>query len=359
MSMFDDVVLGLGRTGYINESVEPELQDEEFDSIEGLDESVDPMEYITNAIYVNEMNMNNLDKAIMCEEYMYLREHGTEMVYEAVNIKSIIDRAKTMVMNLWNKIKGFLKTQQDKLITKMDENFLKKYEDNAMKGGTGKVNGYKTLFDLGAKGIATSADNTFKSLESIANEVYQKASDPDAGTTDKEFPKFEEFRKEYEKDGIVALLKAELKTALESRKKVELTVSAKDAIEAFSGVLAAKNEIKTFYTRSKNNINTQLKALKQLENSSKKHKIISTELSKNIHQSVRIINMVGSWLATTNRIELRMLSMLKAQAKAAIINAAARGAGSTQKKDDGKPSTATNNSATVGESTFLSNLTIF
>ena len=66
MSMFDDVVLGLGRTGYVNESVEPELQDEEFDSIEGLDESVDPMEYITNAIYINEMNMSNLDKAIMC-----------------------------------------------------------------------------------------------------------------------------------------------------------------------------------------------------------------------------------------------------------------------------------------------------
>ena len=356
MSMFDDVVLGLGRTGYVNESVEPELQDEEFDSIEGLDESVDPMEYITNAIYVNEMNMSNLDKAIMCEEYMYLREHGTEMVYEAVNIKSIIDRAKNMVMNLWNRIKEFLKTQQEKLITKMDEAFLKKYEENARKGGTGKINGYQDLFDFGVDGIVEVANITFKALEAIANEVYTKANSVD--TEDKDFPKFNEFKKEYDKDGVLAMAKKEIKQMIKDSKKNQITVKAEDAIKAFNGILDGRKEIKRLYDESKKNINTQLKALKQLEASYKKYKVIPTNMSKHIHQSVRIINMVGSWLAGINRIDLRLLNMLKAQAKAAIINAASRGAGATSTKAD-EPPTVTNNSATVGESTFLSNLTIF
>lgn len=356
MSMFDDVVLGLGRTGYVNESVEPELQDEEFDSIEGLDESVDPMEYITNAIYVNEMNMSNLDKAIMCEEYMYLREHGTEMVYEAVNIKTIIDKAKNMVLNVWNKIKTFLKTQSDKLVTKMDENFLKKYEENAKKGGTGKINGYQDLFNMGASGIVTSAEGTFKTLVRMATEVADKAASAD--TKDDEYPKFDEFKKEYEKDGIASLVKSELKDTVQGSKKNTITVSASDAINAFKSVLASKNDVKKLYNNSKNTVNTQLKALKKLETSYKKHKIIPTELSKNVHQSIRIINMIGSWLATVNRVEIRLLNMLKAQSKAAIINAAQRGAVSGSNSAS-KTTPPTSEQQPADESAFLSGLSIF
>lgn len=350
MSMFDDVVLGLGRTGYVNESVEPELQDEEFDSIEGLDESVDPMEYIANAIYVNEMNMSNLDKAIMCEEYMYLREHGTEMVYEAVNIKSIIDRAKTAVMNLWNRLKSFLKTQADKLVTKMDEAFLKKYEENALKGKQGKINGFKDLFMLGAQGIVDAAEASFKNLNDIADEVYAKASSDD--TEDKDYPKFDDFMKKYEKDGEAALVKSELKTAKEASKKETIIVTSTIAIKAYKGILASKNAVKNLYNKSKDNINKQLKSLKALEKTYKSHKVFSTETSKHIHQSVRIINKIGSWLATVNRVELRFLNMLKAQSKAVIINAASKGSAveilSGDKKDD----------ASVEESSFISGLQI-
>ena len=322
MSMFDDVVLGLGRTGYVNESVEPELQDEEFDSIEGLDESVDPMEFITEAIYVNEMNMNTIDKAIMCEEYAYLRENGEEMVYEAVNIKGIIDAAKTAIMRLWNNIKTFLKTQADKLASKANKAFLNKYKEKA-EGKRAKIKVVKSIWNGGVTGIEENADKVFKDLEKLAKDVASKASSLDEKT---EMPEFDKWIKDQEsnKSGLYNLLKSNTKDYKSADSKEEMIVDAKDAITYLTDIVEKRRGIKNAYDKSKKNINEQLKAVKVLENSYKRFKVIPTEMSSKVHQSVRIINKIGSWLASANRMELRQLSMLTSMAKAALIQASGR-----------------------------------
>ena len=338
MSMFDDVVLGLGRTGYINESVEPELQDEEFDSIEGLDESVDPMEYITNAIYVNEMNMSNLDKAIMCEEYMYLRENGTEMVYEAVNIKGILESAKKAILNLWNRIKTFLKTQADKLASKVDKAFLKKYKEKAA-GKKAKIKVVKSIWNGGITGIEKNANDVFDDLEKLAKKVASQASSLDEKT---EMPEFDKWIKDQEnnKKGLYNLLKSNTKDYKSADSKEDMVVEANKAIEYLEAIVEKRRGIKNAYDKSKKNINEQLKAVKVLENSYKKFKVIPTEMSSKVHQSVRIINKIGSWLASANRMELKQLSMLKSMAKAAIIQASGR------VSDTGTDSDSTSNTKT-------------
>lgn len=372
MSMFDDVVLGLGRTGYVNESVEPELQDEEFDSIEGLDESVDPMEYITNAIYVNEMNMSNLDKAIMCEEYMYLREHGTEMVYEAVNIKTIIDKAKNMILSLWNKIKNFLKTQVEKLASKVEKNFLDKYKEKAKKGRSGQIKGYKNFFSKnGISDIIDDADDGFNGLYEMASSVNTWAAKA-AETKGSKNPDYDAFKTRVDK--VIKTYTDEMSTIEKESSKV-ITVSADSAITVFEGILNAKKEIKKLYDQSKKNIDQELKVIKQLERTYKNHKVFSTEESKKVHSCVRMINYLGGCLATINRLSVRKISMAKAQAKAAIISAAANGAraaaaDANSKSDQGSvaqiqgptssgsTAVAVRNSA-VEESAFISGLTIF
>lgn len=375
MSMFDDVVLGLGRTGYVNESVEPELQDEEFDSIEGLDESVDPMEYITNAIYANEMNMSNLDKAIMCEEYMYLREHGTEMVYEAANIKSIIDSAKAMILSVWNKIKNFLKTQTEKIAGKIEKSFLDKYKEKALKGRSGQIKGYSDFFakgsDSGLNGIVKDAKDSFELLNKLAAKVTEYAAKL-AATKGSEDPKVEEFK---ERVDFAVKGMSDVNATIEKESQKTITVSAERAIEVFTGIMGVKTKIKEFYNNSKKVVDSELKAIKQLERTYKNHKVFSTEESKKVHGCIRMTNMIGTAIATLNRLAIRQISMAKAQSKAAIIAAAANGAraaaaDANSKSDQGSAAqiqgptssgstaVAVRNSA-VKESAFISGLTIF
>ena len=313
MSMFDDV-LGLGRTAVIDEAVEPELENEDFDSIESLDEDVDSMDFMMEAMFNNEMNMEKIDRAIMCEEYTYLRENGEEMVYEAGKIESIINRAKETVLKLWNQIKKFLKTQADKIVTKMDTAFLKKYEDKA-KGKSGYVKGDE--YYLYPDKMVSGATRLIEGLEKAAISVADKAF----AEKDAEFVEYEDWLKQHGVD-----TKELLNTRRSNRKerRTEQNFSADKAISAFKSILGAKNDIKSVYNASKKTVNGQLKALKKMESSLKKFKVIPTEASSNVHKAVRTVNKIGSTMALVCRNYCKRLNTSKAMCKAIIINAAAK-----------------------------------
>ena len=312
MSMFDDV-LGLGRTAVIDEAVEPELENENFDSIESLDEDVDSMDFMMDAIFANEMNMERIDRAIMCEEYTYLRENGEEMVYEAGKIESIINSAKKTVLRLWDQIKKFLKTQADKIVTKMDDAFLKKYEDKA-KGKSGYVKGTFSLLDVDKTQAAAVA--VIGNLKQAAIDVADKAF----AEKDADFIEWEDWLKQHSdvKDRALTGL-----AAVKDRRE-EQNFSADKAITAFKKILGAKNSIKSVYSAAKNTVNGQLKALKKMEGSLKKFKVIPTEASSNVHKAVRTINKIGSTMATVCRFYCKELNTSKAMCKAIIISAAAK-----------------------------------
>ena len=312
MSMFDDV-LGLGRTAVIDEAVEPELENEDFDSIESLDEDVDSMDFMMEAMFNNEMNMERIDRAIMCEEYTYLRENGEEMVYEAGKIESIINSAKKTVLRLWDQIKTFLKTQADKIVTKMDNAFLKKYEDKA-KGKSGYVKGALSLLEV--KETEKAAIKVIGNLKKAAIDVADKAF----AEKDAEFVEWEDWVKQHHttKDRALAGL-----ASVKDRRE-EQNFSADKAITAFKDILAAKNSIKSVYSAAKDTVNGQLKALKKMESSLKKFKVIPTEASSNVHKAVRTVNKIGSTMATVCRFYCKELNTSKAMCKAIIISAAAK-----------------------------------
>lgn len=312
MSMFDDV-LGLGRTAAFNEAVEPELENDDFDSIESLDESVDSMDFMMESIFTNEMNMERIDRAIMCEEYTYLRENGEEMVYEAGKIETIISKAKATVLRLWNQIQKFLKTQADKIVTKMDTAFLKKYEDKA-KGKTGYVKGALSLLEV--EKTKTAAIAVIGNLKKAAIDVADKAF----AEKDAEFVEWEDWVKQNNDSKDRAL------TGLADAKdrREEQNFSADKAIAAFKEILAAKNSIKSVYSAAKDTVNGQLKALKKMESSLKKFKVIPTEASSNVHKAVRTVNKIGSTMAVVCRTFCKRLNMSKSMCKAIIISAAAK-----------------------------------
>ena len=69
----------------------------------------DPFEFITEAMYQNTVNANNINLAILADNYKYLRENGVELMTEA-SAKAKQKQGKLEA------IKKFFKTAKDKVI---------------------------------------------------------------------------------------------------------------------------------------------------------------------------------------------------------------------------------------------------
>ena len=137
MSMVNDI-FGIGRTAYTEstDTIEPEIADMKLEDAEDLDKGTDLMEFMTGVAYECDMNMRNLEMAIVADEFNYLRENGQEMVYEEGRIQGIIDKFKANCKWLWEQIQKYYKAALKKIeeVTKFDTRFLNKYKSKIESG---------------------------------------------------------------------------------------------------------------------------------------------------------------------------------------------------------------------------------
>ena len=341
MSMFDDV-LGFGRTSVMesmsNDALEPEIAGMTLEEAADIDE--DPMDFMLRVAYENEMNMMNLDAAIVAEEYLYLRENGQEMVTEAGKLESIVNRAKDMITRLWNRIQSFFKTTFKKIedALKLDKRFIEKYK-NKVEGKYALVKGTTDLLDPQA--IAKSATDIMKAIKDLASDEVQKASvTKNAQFTEKDafkeklVSKISNGKSKDTEDSARAAMKGILKNYKGDKNADPIRVSATNAITGLEKALESKRTIKAAYDDNKKAINQWLKDLKKLETSLKKFKIIPTEMSKNVHKSVKNLNMAGSALTLVDRQFIKAINMSRSFCKAAIVQAASRTDERTGMDDD-------------------------
>lgn len=332
MSMFDDV-LGFGRSSItesmMEDTLEPEIAGMTLEGAAYIDE--DPMDYMLRVAYENEMNMMNLDSAIVAEEYIYLRENGEEMVTEAGKIESIINKAKTMIQNLWEKIQKFFKTVMDKLdkALKLDQRFIDKYKDK-IGNNTAKVRGSAGL--LGIDYIQEKAIKIIDAVGKVGEEIFNKqVANTGAESTEKD----DAMKKLATTIGANSLVMGisgetpkELMAAMIKNYKGEkdtlVEVSGSEALKAFEKTKGAKAAIKTAYDKNKKAINGWIKGLKKYETSAKRYKVIPTEMSKQIHNSIKSLNRVSSVLTLVDRSMVKCINMSRNFCKAAVIQAAAK-----------------------------------
>lgn len=341
MSMFDDVALGLGRTSVMESALEPELANDDFDSVEPLDDSVDSMDFMMEAAFNNELNMRNLDTALMYGEYNYLRENGTEMIYEASQISNMIERAKKFVQRMWEQIQKFLRTQADRIVNKADTAFLRKYEEKAKKGKA-KVKATTDLLNINK--IKSTGEGIIENVAKAADKVATKAVGVVVTTNDDgtktvqdrvKGPEYDEYetilKKEFgNKSTFSDYLDEEFKIFKTDTDTTEIVVDGKTAVTNFRAVLEAKKLLRETYDKNKKAVNSQLKGLKKLETSAKKFKIIPTDASSEIHKAVRTVNKLSSNLSQTNRVTIKYMNRCKAANKAAILGSAAAAQASGQ-----------------------------
>lgn len=340
MSMFDDV-LGLGRTSSVTEGAvefEPELENCTLESAEDLSEDIDLNDFMLEAAFNTERNMMAIDAAIMCEEYSYLREHGTEMVYEAGAISNIIEAAKNAVMRAWNTIQSYLKAAQKAISETSDENFKKKYQKKTENISSVKIKGSSKLWY--AKGAFEHGLSTvYKGLEQCAEDI--KASSPNKDVS-KVLQK--QFKVKSDED-----IRAAIDTAVGVVKKsdmVDFDASVKSAWTILEYYPKMKSDLKQMYNNSKGIINKAISGLKDLEKEAKKKNVIPTEESKKIHEKVKLANKCSGYLVYANRAAVKFVNQGRAQAKAVILAAARK--------------SATGESATVTDegTSFLANINL-
>ena len=322
MSMFNDV-LGFGRSSIsesmVSDTIEPEIAEMTLENAADIDE--DPMDFMLRVAYENEMNMMNLDTAIIAEEYIYLRENGQEMVTEAGKIETIISKAKSMIMKLWEKIQSFFKSVLKKVdeALKLDQRFLDKYEKKAA-GKTGKARGTEALFDV--NGISTRGVAILDKIADLADTI-KAAIDKDEAIENWNGVNIVANGKSGKDDGNKAVMKAIIKGYSGEKDSIG-SFKADAAIKAFKESKGAKNTLKKAYDSNKKAINKQLKAAKTMETRAKKFKVIPTETSKSIHTGVKALNNCGTTLTLVNRTFVKAINMSRNFCKAVIIAAAAK-----------------------------------
>lgn len=327
MSMFDDV-LGFGRSSVMEsltaDTLEPEIAGMTLEEAADIDE--DPMDFMLKVAYENEMNMMNLDAAIVAEEYIYLRENGEEMVTEAGKIESIISRAKQMIMSLWNKIQSFFKTVLKKIdeALHLDKRFLDKYKSKAVKYSA-KVKGDVALLEIEA--IGDNGIDLLDKLAALGTTIYDRIRrDENAKNTNVDVVN-KIFMKEFggSQEGIETpkdIMKAILKKNKDDAAMV--TVAGKDAVDAFEKSPKVKEKLKKAYDTNKKGINNQLKTVKKMESVAKKFRVIPTDESKYIHVTVKSLNKIGSYMTMVNRTYVKLINRSRSFCKAVIISAAAK-----------------------------------
>lgn len=340
MSMFDDV-LGMGRTSIFEGAYEPEVEAITLESAEDIPSYMDPMEFMTQVACEQDLNMQRLDMAIMAEEYVYLRENGVEIVEESAvdTALGLVKKCQEGIMRVWAKIQSFFKMVQTKLreADKRDELFVKMYQEKAIAGGTAKVTANKLVNKDTLETINSNAKGLYQNIVTAANDIYKGASTNESKKDDLVKAALNTIFKDNAdalKDNSTAksILKQMVKDAKNTKnidkdtkatKVVEMEPKA--AIKEFLGAKSLRYDIENSYKMSKKIINALLKSAKGMEAALKKKKVLPTDESKNIHQSVKAISAVQKILVQVNKTEVKLFNLRKAMLKKIILASAAQG----------------------------------
>lgn len=229
--------------------------------------------------FVNEMNedWNTTMRSMALKELAVLESTGVEMVYEAFDAKSYIDKIVAFFKTLWENVSGLFKSWYTKIDSYVNENkgFIKKYEAAFLSGAKNiPADGFK-IKGYDYSGLSKAADNIkAASAAIIDSDLDELLLAADLSKIAKEdYADFIKKNKENDTDfstKILMLLGAkdgDMKSFNTNLKKfyfgesinkitsIDTAAILKDVKSAYS----AKNEVKAIYSTFQKDINSQIK----------------------------------------------------------------------------------------------------
>lgn len=364
MSMVNDI-MGLGRSAY-TESVElePEIADMRLEDAEDLEEGTDLMEFMSQVAFECDMNMRNLEMAVIADEYNYLRENGEEMIYEDSRMQSFINKFKEITKKVWVQIQKFYKAAMKKVDAFLydDKKFVEKYKKKASKNNgiykgipladlgvamnivvdsmvgmstySGKI-GEEMLVGTKAaevsdgnapsdpKTFRNAAKSTYNSNKSSSNN-NSKSEDYSKLVKNARLSVFKDAFSQFglkDGDGNAKDVYSSIIKTIKQRSKT-MKISGATACKELLDLKKSRDKFKKAYDNSKKLINTHLKNAKKAETLAKKFKVVPTALSSTIHTVVKVLNTISKWCTQGNRCGLTIYNMQRGMLKAAVVSAA-------------------------------------
>ena len=348
--MVYDTLFGLGRSmsSVTEGAMDPEIEAITMESVEEC--AGDPFEFATAIMYENEMAMQNLDMAVMCCEYAYLKENGTEMVYEAGVLKNFFESAKKKVKEWWEKIVKFFKKVFNYVanFVRTDAQFVKKYEEAAKKAGTVsglEFEGYNYDPKVPEKMISTIGDaiedvdaDSFADNESVttALDTLRGAVCKDGNSSAASSIKAEDFSDELDK-------------ALRGGAADKVDIKSFDCVKAIAEIKDAKNtkkHLQAMYDVLKKMASTMIATMKmtetEVDKEAKKDDDAAKTASKAAHNAISAISSMRAMATLVCNKGAKMITASNRQNRAFLTKALAKANG---KKDDAAKTS-------VGESAY-------
>lgn len=373
MSMVNDI-MGLGRSAYVEstDTLEPEIADMRLEDAEELEEGTDLMDFMNQVAFECDMNMKDLEMAVIADEYNYLRENGEEMIYEDSRMQSFINKFKEITKKIWAQIQKFYKAAMKKVdeFLHNDKKFIDKYKKKA--NGPGAYRGVpKSELDEAMSTVIYSIDAMTTHSTGIGQEMFQNAkhfemkdyNDKSDGFSDKavkNFKKHDYSTKSSDSENYSKMVskakKSIFKGAFEKYKFKDgsvnnvyagliKTLKQRSGIVKMNGELACKElkdlgkyraRFKKTYDASKKLINAHLKNAKKAESLAKRFRVVPTKLSTTIHTVVKVLNLISKWCTQASRCGFTILNMERNMLKAAIVSSAAGGGKKKMEKTEDK-----------------------
>lgn len=265
----------------------------------------DPFEFITEAMYQNVINANNISMAVLADNYKYLKENGVELVAEAEAAEKQKGKKREAIGKFFHNIREKIQKFFDTVLAKMVElqakfKVLTKKAQEKVKSGMGKLSGDVTVSNY------VPAD-----VVSWANMNMSIAADPASAKPVKGFGEIKQIAPEFDKE--------------------------LDTIKKYGSYI---RDVKTFR-------NECLKRINDIEKDELKDKNVLADLSKGEKKEA----IKTSYASRSNQVvsiakEGVSLIMRRVNEAAKVINAACK-AGKEAKKEEKK---AVNASASFIES---------
>lgn len=154
----------------------------------------DPFEFITEAMYQNVINANNISMAVLADNYKYLKENGVELVNEAEESEKQKGKKKEAIAKFFRNIREKIQKFFDTVLAKMVElqakfKVLTKKAQEKVESGMSKLSSDITVSDY------VPAD-----VVSWANMNMSIAADPASANPVKEFGEIKQVSPEFNKE---------------------------------------------------------------------------------------------------------------------------------------------------------------
>lgn len=361
-----DTLFGIGRVSTLAESA-TELADINLDTVEEC--AGDPFEFATAAVYENEMMMQNIDAAIMVCEYAYLKETGTEMIFEENVVTNFFKQALAMVKKAWNKVVAFFKKIFGWVegVVRNDKSFVKKYKDDCKKASPVDLEfkGYK--FDIAGiqqmPGVLLKTGTDY--LSELQNPIKQAATKLVTGKTDEDnmddlldtvVTKLCNCCSSYSGEVSYEDYKKEIVKAMRggSDKVTLKNFNCSTAIDEVATAKATKAQVKKLFDAAKRIFQADIAYVKATQKLTTKavesEKSDKQEATKSAHAAIKGLNKLISITVYVNHKACSAITANNRQNKKCIIMALKK-----QDKDDKKDDKKDDNTSTTNES-FVSNV---